>query len=100
MNRPVRIHGIIWLPEIREKIVAKHAVRPVEVEQVLEGKPHVRRVSRGYRRGEDVYAALGRTAEGRLLIVFFIRKLMSDALIISARDIDAKERQRYAKIQG
>jgi uncharacterized DUF497 family protein len=91
----MNIRGILWLPEIRAKIVSKHAVQPDEVEEVLKGRPHVRFVHKGHRRGEDVYAAMGRTAAGRLLIVFFIRKLSADALIVSARDMDGKERRLY-----
>jgi uncharacterized DUF497 family protein len=34
---------------------------------------------------------------GRYLVVFFVYKLTCEALIISARDMDAKERRLYAK---
>ena len=43
--------------------------------------------------GEDLYAALGRTESGRYLIVFFIYKLSGEAFILSARDMDDKERK-------
>ena len=96
----MKVRGIIWLSEIREKIVAKHDVRPAEVEELLRSRPHIRSVRKGYRRGEDVYAAMGRTNDGRLLIVFFIRKLSADVLIISARDMDGKERRLYEKAKS
>ncbi|TVQ95421.1 MAG: hypothetical protein EA399_17940 [Desulfovibrionales bacterium] len=54
-------------------------------------------VEHGYKQGEDVYAALGQTDAGRYLIVFFIRKSDHAALIISARDMDRKERRLYKK---
>ena len=96
----MKTRGIIWLSEICEKILAKHNVRTTEVEEVFRSRPHIRHVRKGYRRGEDVYAALGRTFAGRLLIVLFIRKLSEDALIISARNMDAKERRLYEKIKS
>ncbi len=50
-----------------------------------------------YCEGEDVYSAQGRTDAGRYLIVFFIYKPDHLALIVSARDMDAKERRRYER---
>jgi len=47
--------------------------------------------------GEDIYNALGRTKSGRFLSVIFIRKLGNKALIITARDMNARERRRYEK---
>jgi hypothetical protein len=43
------------------------------------------------------YNALGRTESGRYLSVFFIRKLGNKALIITARDMNTRERKRYEK---
>ncbi len=48
-------------------------------------------------RGEDVYRALGQTDAGRYLVVFFIHKLTREALILSARDMDHKERRSYGR---
>jgi len=47
--------------------------------------------------GEHLYNALGKTVAGRLLSVFFIRKLGSKALIVTARDMNESERKRYGK---
>jgi uncharacterized DUF497 family protein len=47
--------------------------------------------------GEDLYMALGQTDAGRYLSVFFIRKEGKLALMISARDMDTKERKRYGR---
>lgn len=71
-----------------------------EVEEVLFGRPRVRFVEQGYRKGEDVYAAYGQTQGGRYLIVFFILKQGNQALILSARDMDKKERRLYGKRKG
>jgi len=54
-------------------------------------------MERGNVEGEDVYAAMGRTAAGRYLIVFFISKPGAQALPISARDMTAKEKNLYAR---
>lgn len=37
----------------------------------------------------------GQTDAGRYLIVFFIYKSPGSALVLSARDMDSKERRRY-----
>jgi hypothetical protein len=65
---------------------------------VLLSKPHIRRIGKGKRRkGEHLYAAYGQTETGRYLTVFFIHKGGNEALIISARDMDNKERKRYGR---
>ncbi len=90
----------IWLPSIREKIVSKHNVYPDEAEEVFTSNPPVRYARKGRRRGEDVYFAMGKTGGGRLLIIFFVRKLSGEALVISARDMTAKERRLYEKAKS
>jgi uncharacterized protein len=93
----MKIVGFIWLEEIVEKLEVKHQVIPEEVEQVFVQQPSIRRMNRGHYRGEDVYRALGQTEAGRYLTVFFIHKLTNEALILSARDMDDKERKNYAR---
>lgn len=51
----------------------------------------------GHREGEDVYAATGQTDGGRYVIVFFIYKADKTALVLSARDMDGKERKRHGR---
>jgi uncharacterized DUF497 family protein len=46
---------------------------------------------------EDVYSAYGRTDAGCYVTIIFIRKFNNRALIISARDMDKKERKQYGK---
>ena len=88
---------IIWLPEIVDKLAWKHNVTPEEVESVLFGEATFRRVQKGNVKHEDVYAGVGRTDEGRYLIVFFVYKLTREALIISARDTSEAERRLYGR---
>ena len=96
----MRITRVIWLPEIEDKLLHEHDVFVVEAEEVLFGDPYIRFVEKGHRKGEDLYAAYGQTEEGRYLIVFFIVKQNAQALIISARDMDRKERKSYGRRKG
>jgi uncharacterized DUF497 family protein len=93
----LKISGIIWLPEIVEKISRKHRVKQDEVREVLTSSSHFRFVEKGHRKGENVYSAMGQTNAGRYLIVFFVRKRTQQALILSARDMTVSERKRYEK---
>jgi uncharacterized DUF497 family protein len=93
----MRVERVIWLPAIVDKLLAKHSVTAEEVEDVLYSRPHVRRIENGFRQGEDVYAALGQTTSGRYLIVFFVYKTTQEALVVSARDMDQRERRGYER---
>jgi len=86
---------VIWLRSVVDKLASKHGVEPYEVEETLENKPKIRFVEKGQREGEDAYLALGRTDAGRHVAVLFLYKLTQEALILSARDMAAKERRRY-----
>jgi hypothetical protein len=91
------INDIIWLDTIVEKIAWKHGVLPQEVEEIFSGKCRIFKRESGKVEGEDLYNALGSTRSGRYLSVFFIRKLGDRALIITARDMNSRERRRYEK---
>lgn len=91
------IDDFIWLPDILDKLAVKHSVTQEEVEEVFFNRPRYRFVESGYEQGQDVYSASGQTDAGRYLIVFFIYKPTHLALILSARDMDKKERLRYEK---
>lgn len=93
----MKITGFIWLEEVIEKLAEKHGVEQGEVREVFANHPRFRLVEKGHRPGEDVYAALGRTAAGRYLIVFFVYKQDGRALILSARDMTSAERRGYGK---
>ena len=91
------IDDFLWLPDVVEKLIVKHRVTQDDVEEVFFNDPRYRFVERGYRPGEDVYAALGQTQAGRHLIVFFINKGRGVVLPISARDMDDSERRYYGR---
>lgn len=91
------IDRIIWKEQFVEKLEVKHGVSVKEVEEVLNTNPHLRKVAKGNVKGENVYAAFGQTYGGRYLVIFYIRKLDGAILPISARDMDAGERNYYGK---
>ncbi len=93
----MRISDIIWLPQFVDKLEWKHNVSPYEVEEVLSDNPLYRKVKKGHIPGEDLYSAMGQSEAGRYLTVFFIYKSSREALIISARDMDDKERRLYER---
>ena len=93
----MKIDGLIWLRDIADKLEFKHNVSMEEVEETLNNRPKFRFVEKGERKGEDVYMALGRTDSGRLLSILFIYKKTKEALILSARDMEGKERKQYGK---
>jgi uncharacterized DUF497 family protein len=91
----MKIHGIIWLEEIVEKLEHKHSVFQHEIVELLAGNPNYRFVEKGHQPNEDIYAAFGATDAGRLLIVFFVLKQSRKALVISARNMTGRERKRH-----
>ena len=93
----MKIDGFIWLPDIVDKLAGKHHVDQDEVEEIFFNQPRYWFVERGNRPGEDVYATTGQTDAGRYLIVFFIHKERNMALILSARNMDRKERKRHER---
>jgi uncharacterized DUF497 family protein len=93
----VVISRIIWKDQFVEKLTEKHGVSTTEAEEVLSAKPHIRKMSRGKLKGENVYGAYGQTEGGRYLIVFYILKLTGAILPISARDMDDAERKYYGR---
>ena len=93
----MQIDDFLWLPAIIEKVEVKHHVSQEEVEEVFFNRPRYRFVESGNQPGEDVYSVGGQTEAGRYLIVFFIHKRTNSALILSARDMDRKERRRYER---
>ncbi len=93
----MKVVGFIWLGEIIEKLERKHDVKQYEVREVFANRPQFRRVEKGHRPGENIYAAGGQTVAGRYLIVFFVYKKDKRALILSARDMTRAERRQYER---
>lgn len=93
----MKINHIIWLDHIIDKLEQKHHVLQYEVEQTLNNKPHISKIQKGHVQGEDVYRALGKTDEGRYLVIFFIIKKNETLIVLSGREMDAKERRLYGR---
>ena len=91
------IKGFIWPAHITEKCLGKHGVSPDEAEEAFSNDSRFKFWEKGDVPGENFYQCLGRSDGGRYLTVFFIFKETGEALIISARDMDAKEKRRYGK---
>jgi len=70
----------------------------MEVVEVLKNNSKFRRGSKGNYLKENIYYALGKTDANRFLFIVFILKRNNEALIISAREMDDKEKSIYSKI--
>ena len=93
----MEINRIIWLEDIVEKLLWKHDVEEHEVIEVLENRPKFQHKEAGHKAEEDVFAAFGKTNTGRLLSVFFVYTQDKRAIIVSARDMTQKERNKYVR---
>ncbi|MBI4531132.1 MAG: BrnT family toxin [Candidatus Latescibacteria bacterium] len=93
----MNITGVIWQRDIVYKLLWKHGITTDEVEEVFANEPRYKLQEKGTVKGENLYTAYGHTDAGRYLTVFFIYKRNHEGLIITARDMDRKERRRYAK---
>jgi uncharacterized DUF497 family protein len=93
----MKIEGFIWYTDILEKLESKHNVTTDEVENLFNRRPVIRKIEKGHVQGENLFRALGQSHNGRYLTVFFIYKATREALVISARDMSARERNYYAK---
>ena len=93
----MKIKDLIFPSYVLDKLIWKHHVSEREVRQIFRNKPMIRFLEKGRVGAENLYVALGQTDSGRYLSVFFIYKRNQKALIISARDMDAKERKLYGR---
>jgi uncharacterized protein len=93
----VTIEGFIWYRDILDKLLLKHQVTDKEVEEVFANKPKFTFIEKGKIKNENLYSARGQTDAGRYLSILFIYKKTKEALIITARDMDLKERKKYGK---
>lgn len=91
--------GFEWDQGNGPKILARHRVTQGECEQVFFREPFLVARDASHSEAEERWAGLGRTAEGRALVVVFT---LRGNLIrpISARDMNRKERQRYVETEA
>jgi len=87
----VEIRSFKWDEDTIDHI-ANHGVTPDEVEEVaFEGSPHIRRGKQG-----RCYL-YGKTIGGRYLFVVYVLADRERAQVITARDMDHKEKRLYLK---
>ena len=91
------ITDIIIPFDIEQKLLWKHQVNAYEVEEIFDNRPLIRFREKGRVQGENLYTARGQTEAGRFMMVLFIHKKSSEALVISAREMTKREIQSYAK---
>jgi uncharacterized DUF497 family protein len=85
------------LREVVDKLAWKPHVTTEEVDEAMAAARRFRFIETGDVEGEDLYVAMGRTAAGRYLFIYFVYKTTKEALLISAREMTKKEKRAYAK---
>jgi uncharacterized DUF497 family protein len=89
------IEGFDWDDGNARKNLDKHDVSQIEAEQVFFSDPLIADDVK-HSQDEPRFQALGSTAEGRLLhVTFTLRDRNRKVRIISARDMNRKERALY-----
>jgi uncharacterized protein len=71
--------------------IERHQFTPEEVEEVFAGDHKIRRT------GQKRYIALGETLEGRLAFVVFRRLSRGLIRVVTARDMEEKERRLFRR---
>lgn len=90
----MRIHEFIWT-EDRIEHIARHNVRPEELEEVCFGRALVRRAKEA---GENpLYQVFGRTEARRLLFCVVIEFPDGRGYPVTARAMTSKEQHRFAR---
>jgi uncharacterized DUF497 family protein len=87
------VSGFDWDDYNREHVL-DHGVEPHEAESALEDPDALG--AEAQNRGEQRWAVLGATEEGRLLVVVFTRR-GSLVRVVTARQASANEGHRYRK---
>jgi uncharacterized protein len=86
--------GFQWGDGNSQKNFIKHNVQNWECEQVFFNRPLIVLDDLGHSTIEKRWASFGQTDSGRLLVIIFTKR--SNLLrVISARDMDQKERKYY-----
>jgi uncharacterized DUF497 family protein len=91
-----QIVGFDWDDGNRRKSADKHDVGQAEAESIFFNDPLVPVEDARHSLEEQRFNALGQTAQGRLLHVTFTLRASGTLIrVISARDMNRKERQLY-----
>ncbi len=93
-----RIIGFDWDDGNRRKSEDKHGVGQGETEQVFFNEPLLVSDDTGHSSDESRFHALGKSNASRCLhLTFTLRAASTKIRVISARDMNRKERERYEK---
>jgi uncharacterized protein len=96
MINPGQIIGFDWDDGNGRKSADKHDVSQAEAESIFFGDPLILAEDSGHSNAEQRFNALGQTVQGRMLhVTFTLRKNGTLIRVISARDMNRKERQFY-----
>jgi len=85
------ISRIRWTEDAIEHI-SRHRVHPEEVEEICFGQQPLIRSGRG-----GLHYVFGRTQNGRHLFVVVRDLRRGEAMVVTARDMDSKERTYYER---
>lgn len=88
----MHIIGFDW-DEVNEAHIARHNVTPDEAEEIFLGYCFIRKSHSGR------YGAYGQSLEGRYLFVVFERLADRSARVITARDMNEKEKSHYRRLK-
>jgi len=69
--------------------ISRHDYSPEEVEEIFVGRHKIRRSRSG------TYVALGRTLDGRMTLVVYLRLPGRTIRVVTARDMNDWERRMY-----
>jgi uncharacterized protein len=93
-----QITGFDWDGGNARKSADKHDVSQAEAESIFFGDPLILIEDSGHSKIERRFNALGQTIQGRTLhVTFTLRRNGTLIRVISARDMNRKERQFYEK---
>ena len=93
-----QVTGFQWDEGNARKSEERHGVSRADAEQVFADERLLLDRDIYHSRSEERYNALGCTANGRLLHVTFTLRINGTAIrVISARDMNRRERSRYAQ---
>jgi len=95
------IQGFDWDTGNLDKNLKKHRVSNQESEEVFNNNPFISEDNQ-HSEHEERFKSLGKTNQGRLLFVSFtVRKIeqIFKIRVISARDVNEKEKIEYEKIK-
>lgn len=85
---------LIWLPIVVHRMERQHNLTQNQVEEMFTNQPNYRYLGEGHLFA-SMGAAFGRANDGRHITVIFTKKSQSEMMIISARDMNWTERDRY-----